>query len=143
MALQPLRVEQTFSVPVNQVWQAITNKDKMRNWYFDLPDFKAEVGCQFQFSGGPSPEKQYLHLCEVTEVMPDKKLTYSWRYEGYEGNSFVTFELSEQGSGSLLSLTHTGLETFPKEKPDFARSNFEEGWNAIIKTSLKNYLEKD
>lgn len=70
---------------------------------------------------------QYLHLCEITEVVPEKKLTYSWRYNGYEGNSFVTFELFEQESKTLLILTHKGLETFPKENKDFAMENFEKG----------------
>ena len=48
------------------------NKNEMKKWYFDLAEFKAEVGFKFQFSGGP-PEKQYLHLCEVTEIIPEKK----------------------------------------------------------------------
>ncbi len=88
---QALVFERLFDAPASKVWKAITDKEEMKKWYFDLPAFKAEVGCNFQFSGGPSPEKQYLHLCEVTEVIPEKKLTYSWRYDGYAGNSFVTF----------------------------------------------------
>lgn len=82
-----------------------------------------------------------MHLCEITEVVPEKKLTYSWRYEGYSGNSFVTFELFEQDSKTLLKLTHIGLETFPQDNSDFAEKNFEAGWNHIIHTSLLNYLE--
>jgi hypothetical protein len=34
------------------------------------------------------------------------------------------------------------LETFPADYPDFAKKNFAEGWNWIIGTSLKDYLEK-
>jgi uncharacterized protein YndB with AHSA1/START domain len=113
----------------------------MKKWYFDLADFKAEIGFTFRFSGGPSPERQYLHLCEVTEMIWQKKLTYSWRYEGYTGISFVTFELFEQSGKTLLRLTHKGLVTFPGDNVDFAKDNFNEGWNAIIHTSLKNYLE--
>ena len=70
-----------------------------------------------------------------------KRLTYSWRYEGYPGNSSVTFELFERGSKTLLKLTHSGLETLPKENADFALKNFEEGWKEIINNSLKNHLE--
>ena len=135
-------LERLFSAPVAKVWHAITDKNEMKNWYFDLAEFKPEIGFKFQFIGGPSPEKQYLHLCEITEVIYEKRLTYSWRYEGYSGNSSVTFELFEQGNQTLLKLTHKGLETFPKENADFAVKNFEEGWKEIIHTSLKNYLEK-
>ena len=140
MNAQPIIVEQLFDAPVEKVWKALTDVDEMRNWYFDLQDFKPEVGFNFQFYGG-SEEKQYTHLCEVTEVVPQKKLTYSWRYDGYPGNSFVTFELSEQDGKTLLKLTHIGVETFPADTKDFAISSFEKGWDEIIHTSLKNYLQ--
>ena len=136
-----LIVTRTFNASVSKVWKALTDKNDMKNWYFDLPEFKAEVGFEFTFSGGPDPSRQYKHLCEVTAVIPEKKLTYSWRYEGYAGISYVTFELSAQGDKTLLTLTHTGTETFPKENPDLAKGNFVAGWDAIINTSLKTYLE--
>ncbi len=56
-------------------------------------------------------------------------------------NSFVTFELFNQGNNTLLKLTHEGLETFPEDNRDFAKGNFVEGWNHIINTSLKEYLQ--
>ena len=142
MGSQPIVIERLFDAPVSRVWKAITDKDDMRKWYFDLPEFKADVGFTFQFTGGPSPEKQYVHLCEITEVIPEKRLTYSWRYEGYSGNSFVTFELTKQGNKTLFRLTHTGIETFPIENRDFAIRNFEEGWTQIVNVSLKEYFEK-
>ena len=139
----PIVVEHTYNAPASKIWKAITDKTEMKKWYFDLAEFKAEAGFKFEFSGGPSPEKQYLHLCEVTEVIPEKKLTCSWRYDGYPGNSFVTFELFPQGDKTKLILTHTDLETFPQDNPDFARKNFVEGWNHIINVSLKNYLGEE
>ena len=140
MNTPPLVVERVFNAPIEKVWKAITEKEEMKQWYFDLAEFKAEVGFEFRFYGGP-PEKQYLHLCKVTEVVPGNKLTYSWRYDGYEGNSFVTFELFAEGKTTRVKLTHAGLETFPKENPDFARKNFAEGWTDLIGRSLKSYLE--
>lgn len=135
----PVIVERTLHAPVSKVWTALTNKDEMKQWYFDLADFKAEVGFTFSFYGG-TEEHQYLHLCTVTEAEYERKLTYSWRYDGYEGNSFVTFELTPQGNDTHLKLTHTGLDTFPALK-DFARENFEAGWNHIIGISLPEYVE--
>ncbi len=139
---QPIIVEHLFHAPIAKVWKAITDKSEMKIWYFDLDEFKAEKGFNFSFVGGP-PEKQYTHLCEVTEVVPGKKLTYSWRYDGYSGNSFLTFDLSEQGNDTLLKLTHEGLETFPADNPHFAKANFVGGWDHIVNTSLKNYLEPE
>ena len=139
---QPIILEQLFDAPASKVWKALTDKNEMKNWYFDLIEFKAEAGFKFQFVGGQEGGIQYLHLCEITEVIPGKKLTYSWCYKGYSGASYVTFELFEQENKTLLKLTHKGIETFPKENPDLAIGNFVEGWNHIIHTSLKDYLEK-
>lgn len=141
MKNEPLIIERTYHASADKVWKAITNKDQMRKWYFDLADFKAEPGFEFQFEGGPD-DRKYLHKCRITEVVAGKKLQYSWRYGGYEGNSFVTFEIFPEGDKTRLKLTHEGLETFPMNNPDFAKKNFMEGWNQIIGTSLKDYLEK-
>jgi uncharacterized protein YndB with AHSA1/START domain len=140
---KPIILEILLNAPVKNVWKAITDKNEMKIWYFDLEEFIPEVGFKFRFSGGPSPEKQYLHVCEITEVIPEKKLTHSWRYEGYEGTSYLTFELSPRGNKTLLKLTHKDLGTFPQDNPDFAARNFEDGWNSIINDSLENYFRTD
>lgn len=141
MPAMPLVIEMICTAPADKVWCAITDKNEMKQWYFDLADFKAEIGFEFQFYGGPAPERQYLHLCKVNEIVAEKKLTYSWRYDGYSGNSFVTFELFGEGNKTRVKLTHAGLETFPKDNPDLDPANFEEGWKDIIGRSLKEYVE--
>jgi uncharacterized protein YndB with AHSA1/START domain len=141
MKSDPFIIERTFNAPVTKVWKALTDKSDMKQWYFDLAEFKPEVGFEFQFYGG-TEGKQYLHLCKITNVIPNKKLTYSWKYDGYAGESFVTFELFPEGDKTRLRLTHEGIETFPADVPDFSRKNFEEGWTQIIGTSLKDFLEK-
>ena len=141
MKKEPFIIERTYNAPVERVWKAITDKDDMKQWYFDIAAFKPEVGFEFQFEGG-NEERCYLHLCKITEVVPGKKLKYSWRYDGHEGNSFVTFELFPEGKKTRLRLTHEGLETFPANQPDFARKNFVEGWSQLIGTSIKEFVEK-
>ena len=135
-------VERLFATSADALWRALTDKDEMRQWYFDLPEFKPEVGFQFSFTGGPSPERLYVHLCEITEVVLGKKLSYSWRYEGYSGDSLVSFELFPKGDKTLLRLTHVGVESFPSDNPDLARHNFEAGWDGIVNQSLQAYVEK-
>lgn len=141
MKNEPFVIERTLNAPIDQVWKAITDKDQMKQWYFDLAEFKPEVGFKFSFSGG-SDEQQYLHLCEVTEVVAGKRLQYSWRYDQYPGNSFVTFELFDEGGKTRLKLTHEGLETFPTDNKDFARESFSAGWTYIIGKSIVEYFEK-
>lgn len=142
MKQDPFVLERSLQAPPALVWQAITDKDKMKEWYFDLEEFKPQVGFEFQFYGGRE-ERQYLHLCKVTEVVPGEKITYSWSYKGYPGESFVTFELFPDGADKTrLKLTHAGLETFPADNPDFAKENFVAGWSQIIGTNLVNYFTK-
>lgn len=113
----------------------------MKQWYFDLAEFKPEVGFEFQFYAGDE-KKQWLHFCKITDVVPGKKLTYSWKYDCYSGISYVTFELFHEGKGTQLKLTHTGLESFPSEAvAELRKENFAEGWNYIIGTSLKEFIE--
>ncbi len=142
MHKEPFIIEKIFHAPVEMVWKAISDKDEMKKWYFDLAEFKPELGFEFQFSGGPSPEKMYLHLCKVTEVIKYKKLSYTWKYDGYEGNSLVTFELFSEGNKTRLKLSHYGLETFPMSNPDFAKENFGAGWSHLIAIALQDYLIK-
>lgn len=142
MKQEPIIIERTYNASIENVWKAITDKNEMKQWYFDLAEFKPEVGFEFRFTGGTEGGVQYLHICEITEVIPEKKLTYSWRYDGYPGKSFVSFELFAEGDKTRLKLTHEGLETFPADNPDFAQANFVAGWNHIVGVSLKEYLEK-
>lgn len=133
-------VEQEYYVTPGRLWSALTDADQIGQWYFGLPGFKAEVGYEFQFTGG-TEENQYLHRCRITEVIPEQKLSHTWRYEGYDGDSLVSFELSDVGADKTrLKLTHAGLETFPPI-PDFAAANFQQGWNQIIGTNLKEFVE--
>jgi len=134
-------IERTYTAPIAKVWKAITDKDEMKLWYFDLPEFKPEMGCEFQFWGGPAEDRQYKHICRVMEVIPEHKIAYTWQYDGYQGSSMVSFDLFDEGEQTRLKLTHEGLETFPADNPDFAKKNFEEGWNWIIGTSLKEFIE--
>src|SRR4029079_1721585 len=98
MSTTPFTIEKTLNAPVSKVWKAITDKDEMKQWYFDLAEFKPEVGFEFRFNGQGKKGENYLHVCKITEVVPEKKLTHSWRYDGYEGNSYVTFELASEGN---------------------------------------------
>jgi uncharacterized protein YndB with AHSA1/START domain len=137
---EALVIERTFNAPLARVWKALTDGDEMRCWYFDLKEFKPEVGFEFEFVV-EHQGMRYHHLCKITEVIPPRKLAYTWRYKGHEGDSLVTFELFAAGDKTRLKLTHEGLETFPKT-PSFARENFREGWTQIIGSSLKDFLEK-
>ena len=132
-------IERTLNAPAARVWKALTDVDQMREWYFDLKEFKPTVDFEFEFVVEHEGNK-YHHLCRVTEVVPQKKIAYTWRYKGEPGDSLVTFELFAEGEKTRLKLTHSGIETFPK-MPAYARKNFEFGWTSLIGSELKKFVE--
>lgn len=139
---QPFVIERVYNAPALRIWKALTDKNEMKKWYFNLSDFKAERGFEFSFPGEGRKGEKYIHHCKVTDIIPGKKLSYSWAYEDYPGSSEVTFELFPDGEKTRLRLTHAGLETFTQDNSDFAKESFAEGWTYITGTSLKDYLEK-
>lgn len=140
MTHEPFVIERSYKASVEKVWKAITDREQMKEWYFDIAEFKPEVGFEFTFNG-ENEGRVFVHLCKITEVVPLKKLQYSWQYEDREGLSYVTFELLPEGENTKLKLTHEGLETFPQDR-DSKRENFVEGWTYITGIALKDYLEK-
>jgi len=139
MNTEPFVIERSYNAPVERVWKALTDRESMKQWYFDIKEFRPEVGFEFHFIG-ENEGKVFLHLCKITDVVENKKLRHSWRYDGYEGISYVTWELFEEGDKTRVKLTHEGIETFPPIQ-DFARENFAAGWNYILGTSLKEFIE--
>lgn len=143
MKNEPIIIERTFNASVETVWKAITEKDQMKQWYFNaIDDFKPEVGFQTQFNVR-NDGKDYLHIWKVTEVKQGRKISYEWSFGGFPGSSLVTFELTAVGKKAKLKLTHKGIETFlPDVNPPLARKNFVAGWTALIGELLKKHVEK-
>jgi uncharacterized protein YndB with AHSA1/START domain len=133
----PFVFEQLYDAPTSKVWQALTDENRMRAWYFtQLMKFEPMVGFKFVFSNDGSPfQKEWL----VTKVEDGRVLAHGWRYTGYPGSSEVTFELFEEGDKTRLELTHTGLASFPTDA-HFARHRFEDGWKQILGNNLRNHL---
>ncbi|MBP7556083.1 MAG: SRPBCC domain-containing protein [Chitinophagaceae bacterium] len=142
MNTAPFTIERLINAPVKKVWDALTDKTQMKEWYFDLSEFRAEPGFEFSFYGQGQKGEHYLHLCKVLTAEPLKKLSYSWQYKDLPGYSVVTFELQPEGDRTRVKLTHEGLDSFPTGNPDFAPESFARGWTELIGTCLPRFVEK-
>ena len=134
----PLIKEFDYNVPIEKVWQALTDKDKMKKWYFpQLQKFEPIVGFKFQFDDNSAEyQKEWI----VTKVAEGKTLSHSWDYRGYPGSSEVTFDLFADETKTRLRVTQTGLESFPNDH-HFKRERFEWGWDNLLGQNLKYLLE--
>ena len=114
----------------------------MRQWIFEtIADFEPEVGFVTQFNVTVD-DRDYPHIWKVTDVAPDRRIAYDWRYGGVPGRSSVTWELSETAEGTTLRLTHKGAETFPQDDPVFSRESGQAGWRYLLRESLKTFLDR-
>jgi uncharacterized protein YndB with AHSA1/START domain len=142
LAKTPIVIERSLNAPMDTVWQALTDVKHMKQWYFpQITAFKPEVGFETRVDVSYN-DRTYPHLWKVTEVVPGRKITYSWKYAGDPGESFLTFELFPEGNKTKVRLTHAGLETFlPESHPQYARGNFLKGWTHFT-GSLQQYVER-
>ena len=141
MDAKPLIVECIYNVPIDKVWQELTDNDHLRQWYFQLDNFEPRIGFKFDFIGGGDEGPKYLHLCEIMEVDEEAVIAYSWKYDNYPGSSIVKWEIFEQGNNTRLKLTHRGVETFAYNGKDFQKASFKAGWNYFVNDALKNFLQ--
>jgi uncharacterized protein YndB with AHSA1/START domain len=138
----PIVVEQSFPVPPEAVWRAITKPDLMRQWYFEpIEDFRPEVGFETQFDIEVNG-RIFRHQWEVTEVEPGTSITYTWRYEGFPGLGATQWKLSETDEGAKLIVISTGIESFSQDIPEFTRESGQAGWEYFIQQRLPNFLSR-
>ncbi len=137
----PIVIERNFKASTAIIWNALTDLSQLKKWYFDLDGFQPVPGFRFRFAGKGSTGEEYMHDCRVLEVIPGKKIAYSWTYENREGYSVVSFELFPDGDQTRLVLTHTGVASFAANGSDFMNESFTQGWTEIIGNQLRLFLE--
>ncbi len=130
----------TIKQPNEKIWAALTQKDAMKLWYFDIPDFVLEAGATFNFYE-PGGANKYQHRCTIVEIVPGKKLSHTWQHPSLsKGTSTVTWLLEPAGEGKTnVTVQHEGLESFADAGPDFAPENYKMGWDGLV-LMLKNYV---
>lgn len=138
----PIIVTQVFAASPKEVWDAITEPSKMRQWFFEpLEGFEPKVGFstefEVEFEGAI-----YRHCWNVTEVESEQKIAYRWCYAEVPGDSLVTWNIAAHEKGSELTLTHEVISPFPSDNPVFSRESGESGWQYLVNDQLKEFLER-
>lgn len=142
--METFTLEKIYKAPIDIVWKAITDREQMKKWYFDLPaTFKPVVGNEFEWYGKDEECNEWLHRGKVVEMIEGKKIAHTWEYPGYTGSSNVIWELSSiDEKNTLLILTHVFNILFDTTVKALRKENFVAGWTHIVNISLTEYLEK-
>ena len=103
-----------FKQPPEVVWEYLTKPELIEQWLMKS-DFQPIVGHKFRFTFVPKNESKYDGMvdCEVLEVKPVTKLSYSWNGSTKDRrrtfNSKVMWTLIPKDDGTELQLQHNGL----------------------------------
>ena len=119
-----------FNQAPSEVWEYLTRPELIELWLMKN-DFQPVVGRQFQFRTNPLPKFDFngIAYCTVLEIVPFKKLSYSWKGGPGDGritlDSVVVWTLHAKDNGTELELVHSGF----KEMENFMMFNaMNDGW---------------
>jgi uncharacterized protein YndB with AHSA1/START domain len=96
------------------VWEYLTNAELLTLWLM-RNDFQPIPGHDFQFRTNPIPSLNFdgICYCKVLEIVPFKKLSYSWKGGPGDGSinldTLVVWKLEPKETGTELSLEHSGF----------------------------------
>jgi uncharacterized protein YndB with AHSA1/START domain len=103
-----------------RVWQALTEPGDLTSWLAEGSSFDGGLGGEVSLDFGEGG----IITGEVMTWDPPRLLSYSWVFpDGAE--SLVTFEVTADGDGTLLSLTHERV-------PTQTARGYTPGWHAFL-----------
>ncbi|KQV34362.1 MULTISPECIES: SRPBCC domain-containing protein [unclassified Rhizobium] len=130
-------IDEVFPHAPETIWKALTSGALISRWLMEPKGFEAIAGNRFTFQTTPAGAWDGTIHCEVLEIVPNERLSYSWKgghdsNEGYGSKleTVVTFTLSKAEAGTRLRLVHSG---FVLPKNDSAYRNMSEGWKKVVK----------
>ena len=120
-----------FKQSPQEVWEYLTRPELIEQWLMKT-DFKPIPGHKFRFTFVAKKESKYEGIvnCEVLEVKPFTKLSYSWNGSTNDKsrnyNSKVVWTLIPKDNGTELQLQHNG---FTLLEDILTHTN---GWNSCV-----------
>jgi uncharacterized protein YndB with AHSA1/START domain len=124
------------------VWEFLTTSELLAQWLMEN-DFKPIPGHQFKFITKPKFNFGFdgIVYCEVVEITPLKKLSYTWKGGPGKGviklDSLVTWTLTPKNNGTELLLEHTGFKGI---KNYVSYLVMDKGWKYKIKKRFQELL---
>ena len=114
--------------PPEQVYQALTTADGIRNWWTRDAELDQQTG-EFGFYG-----RRFVARVNVDELTPPTRVSWSVTNAAWDGKT-IQFDLQADGSDSWLSFTHRG---FSKADQGYAGATTRWGYYLL---SLRRYLQ--
>jgi uncharacterized protein YndB with AHSA1/START domain len=135
-----LKLQAFYPQSPEKVWQALTDKDAMAEWLMIASDFEPIVGHKFSFRAKPQPGWDGTVACEITEIVPLKRIAYTWKSGGNSIlTTLVTWTLEPEAGGTRLRLEHTGFHGMHGWVASFI---LQSGWRHMLKKKIPFVLAR-
>jgi len=123
---QEIKQTRQFRQSPQEVWEYLTRPELLEQW-LGITDIHPVVGHKFRFVS-PYGNDSY---CEVLEVKPFTRLSYSWQKNSSKDNkpfhSIIVWTLVPKENGTELQLVHSGFTALE----DYTAHN--NGWSTCLK----------
>jgi uncharacterized protein YndB with AHSA1/START domain len=126
-----IRKELLIDAPGARVWSHITDPAKIAGWLMEN-DFEATPGRAFRMDCGAEGPITF----KVLEVVPEKKLVYSWSSAHVAVETLVTITLAPDKNRTRLVLVHSGWDALPPSEQGLA-GPFDRGWDERLEILRK------
>ena len=104
-----IHLERRIAAPPSAVFRYLTESDLWSRWQGESADLEPTPGGRFQVTMG---EGQVVEG-EFVAVEPDRRIVVTWGWQQHPrmppGTSTVEFELTPDGEGTLVRLTHRDI----------------------------------
>jgi uncharacterized protein YndB with AHSA1/START domain len=99
---ESVRRETVFEAPVEEVWAAVTDPDRLAEWFANEVEIDWRAGGEGTFRWANGEERRAV----VHEVLPGERLAFTWLAEDGAAST-VELELHEVDGGTRLVVTET------------------------------------
>jgi uncharacterized protein YndB with AHSA1/START domain len=106
-----LRMQRRLAHPPKRVWAALTEPDRLAEWFPATVVAELRVGGSVEFGAGPPGT--------VTDLDPPTLIAYTW------GEDHLRWEVARDGDGSVLRLVHTFADRA-------GAASFASGWHVCL-----------
>lgn len=147
--LDTLVSEIDIAAPPERIFQALTTASELQRWFTnpECPaktwEMDARLDGAYRFTTDKGSVqingiREFVCHGHITEFDPPRVLAYTWYANWHDDSTrqtLVRWELTEQGSGTHVKVTHSGLSNLP-----IARKDYSDGWPGVIEM-LKKFVE--
>ncbi|MES2154585.1 MAG: SRPBCC domain-containing protein [bacterium] len=143
-----LELSVEYPHPVEKVWRALTEPEQLGLWLMNFDndpgemktDFRPVVGTAYRLEARKGRGWRGYVAGDVLEVVPKKRLVYTWAHSTYQDAHpvRVEFTLEPTSTGTRICMVQSG---FVGVKGWFSRKGLQMGWKKMLKSGLPPVLD--